>query len=63
MEKIIKCAICGTEFKTEKPRKKYCSLSCREAGAELRRMKWEEKNPHYVKEYMRKYRKKGQDGK
>lgn len=63
MEKIIKCAICGAVFKTNKPRRKYCSFSCKEAGAKLQRMKWEDKNPNYVKEYMRKYRKKGQDSK
>lgn len=63
MEKTIKCVICGIEFKTNRPRRKYCSFSCKEAGAMLQRKKWEEKNPNYVKEYMREYRKKGQDGK
>lgn len=58
MEKIIKCPICGIEFKTEKPRRKYCSFSCKEAGAKLQRMKWEDKNPDYVRKYMQEYRRK-----
>lgn len=50
------CPICGAEFETAKPNKKYCGLSCREAGEEARRLKWEAENRTYHAEYMRKYR-------
>lgn len=56
MSKIIKCAICGAEFETIRPNKKYCSFICKEAGNKLQRMKWNDKNPHYNTNYMRKYR-------
>lgn len=59
MAKVVKCAICGNEFTTNKPNKKYCSFSCKEAGGKLRRIKWNVANPHYNAEYMQKYRKKG----
>jgi hypothetical protein len=63
MEKQIKCPICGKDFLTSKPRKKYCSFSCKEAGAKLARMKWEARNPDYVKNYVSEYRKRtGQNG-
>lgn len=55
MKKIM-CPICGTEFETNKPNKKYCSLTCKEAGQKLRRMNWKDNNPHYIAEYMRNYR-------
>jgi hypothetical protein len=58
MAKVVKCAICGTEFTTNKPNKRYCSFSCKEAAAKLRRMKWEDENPTYNKDYMKQYRKK-----
>lgn len=54
MEK--KCIICGRNFETNKPNKKYCSFTCKEAGRLLQRMKWEDANPQYNTEYMRKYR-------
>ena len=56
--KIIICPICGTQFETNRPNKKYCSFSCKEAGRQLRYMKWTEDHPHYSTEYMRKYREK-----
>ena len=56
--KIIICPICGTQFETNRPNKKYCSFSCKEAGRQLRYMKWTEEHPHYSTEYMRKYREK-----
>lgn len=56
MAKIVRCLICGTQFETSKPNKKYCSFSCKEAGRQLQRMKWKEENPHYNTEYMKKYR-------
>ena len=56
MSKMIKCAICGTAFETSRPNKKYCSFSCKEAGAKLRRMNWEDLNPDYNRDYMKKYR-------
>lgn len=54
---VKKCLICGQEFETARPNKKYCSLVCRESGAKLRRMKWNDKNPRYSTDYMQKYRK------
>lgn len=54
--KTIKCAICGRQFETNRPNKKFCSFTCREAGEKLWRMQWEEKNPDYNKNYQRKYR-------
>lgn len=56
MIKIVTCPICGAEFETARPNKKYCSFSCKEAGRRLQRMKWEEQNPNYGAEYMKKYR-------
>lgn len=56
MNKKIKCPICGAEFETARPNKKYCSLSCKEAGRRLQRMKWEGENPSYNTEYQRNYR-------
>lgn len=59
MLKKVTCPICGAEFETSRANKKYCSFSCREAGAKLRRMKWEDRHPNYNRNYMKAYRKKG----
>ena len=56
MAKLVKCPICGAEFETSRPNKKYCSFTCREAGRKLQRMKWDGENPHYSTEYMKGYR-------
>lgn len=56
MAKIIKCPICGQEFVTYRPNKKYCSFTCKEAGHRLQRMKWNEANKGYNTKYMRLYR-------
>jgi len=56
MAKVVLCPICGAKFETSRPNKKYCSFTCKEAGAKLRRMKWEDKNPHYNTTYMQQYR-------
>ena len=58
MAKTIKCPICGLEFTTSRPNKKYCSFTCKEAGHKLQRLKWEDKNPGYNRSYMQAYRKK-----
>lgn len=50
------CPVCGAEFETAKPNKKYCSISCREAGTMARRLQWETENKSYQADYMRKYR-------
>ena len=65
MAKIVTCPICGKEFETDRPHKKYCSFVCREAGRQVRRMEWMSKNPDYNKLYMRKYKakKKSEGGK
>ena len=63
MAKVITCPMCGKQFETSRPNKKYCCFSCKDAGRRLQRMKWETKNPHYITTYMKKYRtarKKGQ---
>lgn len=60
--KKISCAICGKVFETGRPNKKYCSLSCKEAGRMLQRMKWRQTNPTYNKDYMRKYREAQKEG-
>lgn len=51
-----KCKICGADFETEQPNRKYCGLSCREAGRIYSQLKRKDKNPAYFTEYMRKYR-------
>ena len=56
MAKLVKCPICGAEFETSRPNKKYCSFSCKEAGRKLQRMKWEAANEGYNAAYMKKYR-------
>ncbi len=56
--KTVKCPICGREFTTNRPNKKFCGYSCKEAGEKLWRMKWNDNNPEYQKLYQRKYREK-----
>jgi len=51
------CPICGKEFETARPNKKYCSLICREAGKQLRRLYWKEENPTYNADYYREHKK------
>ncbi len=58
MERKRRCPVCGTEFMTKKPNKKYCSFSCRDVGSRVSRMKWNDNNPDYITKYMRDYRKK-----
>lgn len=55
MKQII-CPICGLKFETNRPNKKYCSFSCKEAGRFKQRMKWEAENPGYINGYMKEYR-------
>lgn len=63
MAKQVICLVCGRQFETTRPNKKYCSFTCKEAGAKLRRMKWEDRNPDYNRRYMQQYRQKErQDG-
>lgn len=56
MAKLVICPICGAEFETARPNKKYCSFTCKEAGRKLQRMKWEAANEGYSAAYMKKYR-------
>lgn len=58
MHKTKNCPICGRDFETNRPNKRYCCYSCKEAGRILQRMKWQENNPDYSKNYMQKYRQK-----
>ena len=62
MAKVVTCPICGRQFETSKPNKKYCSYTCKEASAKGRRMNWQEQNPGYYKAYMQQYRKKERQG-
>lgn len=57
MEKIIICKICNTEFKSTSPRPPvYCSDKCRKIGKNANHRAWEEKNPDYMRLYMRSYK-------
>lgn len=56
MAKTVICPICGAKFETRRPNKKYCSFSCKEASVKLRRMRWDNQNPNYYREYMKQYR-------
>ena len=56
MSKKVQCPICGRQFETSRPNKKYCSFSCKDAGRQLQRMKWKNENPNYQTEYMKAYR-------
>ena len=60
--KTRKCALCGRDFETTRPNKKYCSLTCKEARQKLQRMKWKDANPDYYKGYMKKYRESDKEG-
>jgi hypothetical protein len=51
------CAICGRSFETARGCKKYCSLSCREAGRIKNRLHWLDDNPDYMRDKMRGYMK------
>ena len=59
MEHIKICAVCGKEFTTERPNKKYCGMFCQASGRKLKRIMWEDRHAHYMTEYMREYRNKG----
>ena len=61
MEKIVKCKMCGKEFKTVKPNKKYCSFVCKEAAITKRRLAWKNDNPNYYRDYFRKKRAEAQN--
>lgn len=49
--RVITCPICGRSFETVRSNAKYCSLSCREAGRQIKRLDWEERNPRYNSNY------------
>lgn len=57
MERVVKCSLCYRQFTTERPRKKYCSATCKEAATRAKRILWKKNNPHYDRDYMREYRK------
>lgn len=58
MRKTIKCGICGREFTTTRPNKKYCCYACRVKGIQQNRKEWNERNSDYMQRYMKDYRKK-----
>jgi len=49
------CPICGTEFKTDNYRAKYCSDECKKQGRRLTSAKWRESHPDYIKDWMDKH--------
>lgn len=49
------CPVCGAVFETIKRNKKYCSLTCREAGKKVKAKTWHDNNPDYMKKYSREY--------
>ena len=51
--KVVTCPICGRTFETDKSHKLYCSLTCKEAGRMLQRIKWKEENATYYRDYGR----------
>ena len=53
MNIVKKCPICGAEFTTEAPRKKYCSTACRRAGERAVRAAWVQKSGHREKDRLR----------
>lgn len=55
--RTVICPICGKSFETARPNKKYCSLICREAGKQLKRLYWKEENPTYDADYYREHKK------
>lgn len=55
--RTVNCPICGRSFETARPNKKYCSLVCREAGKQLKRICWEKKNPTYNHDYFQEHKK------
>ena len=57
MAKLVKCPICGKNFMTALPNKKYCSFTCKEAGNKVQYMKWKDEHPDYAKNYMKEQRK------
>jgi hypothetical protein len=57
-----KCLICGKEFATSRPNKKYCCLICKEAAKKFKRLQWEEGKSDYMRQYMRQYRAKQKQG-
>ena len=61
--KTVKCIICGKVFMTERPNKKYCSFSCKEAGRMVKRKAWEEENPTYNAAYQQHLRDKAKERK
>ena len=58
MIKTIICPICGKQFQTSRPNKKYCCFTCKEAGNKLCHMRWKENNRGYHREYMQRQRQK-----
>lgn len=57
MKKKI-CPVCGVEFETERPNKRYCSYTCRDINDKARRMQWQADHPDYYANYLRQYREK-----
>ncbi len=53
-----KCVVCGELFHSKVNTARYCSEECRESGQLANRAKWKGDNPDYMKNYMRKYRRK-----
>lgn len=61
-KKLI-CPICGTEFESTVPNRKYCSKDCAKTAQSIRQKRWIKDNYEHHKshqrEYQRRYREKG----
>ena len=51
--RILKCEMCGNEFKTTAPNVKYCSALCKYAAEKKHRLKFIAAHPNYNRDYKR----------
>lgn len=56
--RTIVCEICGKAFCTTSTNAKYCSLECGAIGRAYKKRMWLDGRECYMRDYMRKYRKK-----
>lgn len=63
-ERKLICKMCGNEFVSDAPNRKYCCALCMYAAKKYNRMKFLKKHPHYNRDYKRKrkYEKGYKDG-
>ena len=51
-----RCVMCRKIYFTNVHTSRYCSNECKTAAIRNKQKEWSEKNPNYMKNYMRKYR-------